>query len=83
MIVGSFLPLLHYGFYCHPGLQLFYSTSIVSLGSLAVYTTLAHKFSTPEYRPIRTSVFLALGLSAVIPVAHILAMYGVSTIHQV
>lgn len=78
MIVGSFLPMLHYGFYCHPHLQATYSILILSLGSLAMYTVLAPKFSTPAYRPIRASVFLALGLSAIFPVAHVLAMYGVS-----
>jgi adiponectin receptor len=79
MIVGSFLPMLHYGFYCHPHLQLFYSALILSLGSMAIYTVLARKFATPAYRSIRATVFLALGLSAIFPVAHILAMYGVST----
>lgn len=43
-----------------------------------MYTVMSRKYSTPAYRPIRTSVFLALGLSAIVPVAHIWAMYGVS-----
>jgi channel protein (hemolysin III family) len=76
MIVGSFLPMLHYGFYCHPRLQAAYMTMIVSLGAAATYTVLSKKFTSPAYRPIRTSVFLALGLSAIFPVAHIVAMYG-------
>lgn len=33
MIVGSFLPALHYGFYCHPRLQAMYAFMITSLGS--------------------------------------------------
>lgn len=78
MIVGSFLPMLHYGFYCHSHLQALYSTLILSLGSMAMYTVLNRKFASPAYRPIRTSVFLALGLSAIFPVAHVLSMYGVS-----
>jgi adiponectin receptor len=78
MIVGSFFPMLHYGYYCNPHLQLFYSLSILSLGGLATYTVVAPKFTTPAYRPIRTTVFLALGLSAIVPVAHICALYGVS-----
>lgn len=79
MIVGSFLPMVHYGFYCHPYLQLIYSFMILSLGAAAAYTVLSHKFTSPAYRPLRTSVFIALGLSAVFPVTHILAMYGVRT----
>lgn len=43
-----------------------------------MYTVMSRRYSTPAYRPIRTSVFLALGLSAIVPVAHICAMYGVS-----
>lgn len=82
MIVGSFLPLIHYGFHCHPHLQLLYSVMIVTLGGAAAYTVLAKKFSSPAYRPIRTSVFIALGLSAVFPVTHILAMYGHETVSR-
>jgi adiponectin receptor len=82
MIVGSFLPMIHYGFHCHPHLQLLYSIMIVSLGSAAAYTVLAQKFSSPAYRPIRTSVFIALGLSAIFPVTHILAMYGHETVSR-
>ncbi|PWN32913.1 HlyIII-domain-containing protein [Meira miltonrushii] len=80
MIVGSFLPMIHYGFHCHPNLQLLYSVMIVTLGGAAAYTVLAQKFSSPAYRPIRTSVFIALGLSAIFPVTHILAMYGHETV---
>lgn len=76
MIVGSFLPALHYGFYCHPHWQLFYGTCITTLGAGAMWTVLNAKYATPEYRPYRTAVFLALGLSAVVPVAHGLNLYG-------
>lgn len=82
MIVGSFLPMIHYGFHCHPNLQLLYSVMIVILGGAAAYTVLAQKFSSPAYRPIRTSVFIALGLSAIFPVTHILAMYGHETVSR-
>lgn len=70
--------MLHYGFYCHPHLQLIYSLSILSLGGFATYTVLSHKYATAAYRPVRTAVFVGLGLSAVFPVAHIVLMYGVS-----
>ncbi|KAK0546820.1 hypothetical protein OC845_004402 [Tilletia horrida] len=83
MIVGSFLPALHYGFYCHPHLQTLYATMIVSLGSLAMYTVVAAKYATPAYRPVRTTIFISLGLSAVIPVVHICAMYGYSTVSRI
>lgn len=76
MIVGSFLPALHYGFYCRPGWQLFYGSCITVLGAGAMWTVLNAKYATPEYRPYRTAVFLTLGLSAVVPVAHGVALYG-------
>lgn len=76
MIVGSFLPALHYGFYCRPRWQLLYGTSISILGAGAAYVVLAPHYSTPAYRPIRTAIFLALGLSGVVPVAHGTAIYG-------
>ncbi len=46
MIVGSFLPALHYGFYCHPHFQLAYSLAIVSLGGLAMYVVIAPSYAT-------------------------------------
>lgn len=82
MIVGSFLPALHYGFYCHPHYQLLYSLAISSLGALAMYVVLSPSYATPAYRPYRTAVFLVLGLSAVIPVAHVVQLYGYRTITE-
>ena len=82
MIVGSFLPALHYGFYCHPHYQLGYSIAISSLGALAMYVVLAPSYATPAYRPYRTAVFLVLGLSAVVPVAHVVQLYGYTTITE-
>ncbi|SYW77045.1 related to Adiponectin receptor 1 [Ustilago bromivora] len=82
MIVGSFLPALHYGFYCHPHFQLAYSSAIILLGGLAMYVVLAPSYATPAYRPYRTAVFLVLGLSAVVPVAHVVQLYGYRTITE-
>ncbi|SOV04563.1 related to Adiponectin receptor 1 [Ustilago sp. UG-2017a] len=82
MIVGSFLPALHYGFYCHPHFQLAYSSAIILLGGLAMYVVLVPSYATPAYRPYRTAVFLVLGLSAVVPVAHVVQLYGYRTITE-
>lgn len=82
MIVGSFLPALHYGFYCHPHFQLAYSVAISIMGTVAMYTVLAPRYATPKYRPYRTGVFLVLGLSAIIPVAHAISVYGYRTITE-
>ncbi|CAD6890425.1 unnamed protein product [Tilletia controversa] len=83
MIVGSFLPALHYGFYCHPQLQMHYTTMIVGLGGLAMYAVINPIYATPAYRPMRTAVFISLGLSAVFPVVHACAMYGYGTVSRI
>lgn len=80
MIVGSFLPALHYGFYCRPDLQVTYALAIAALGSLATWTVVSPRYATPEFRPYRTAIFLSLGLSAVIPVAHGYFLYGYQTL---
>lgn len=82
MIVGSFLPALHYGFYCHPHFQVAYSVAIIVMGAIAMYTVLAPHYATPKYRPYRTAVFLILGLSAIVPVAHAISVYGYRTITE-
>ncbi|PWZ00517.1 HlyIII-domain-containing protein [Testicularia cyperi] len=82
MIVGSFLPALHYGFYCHPEYQILYSVGVTLLGAAAMYTVIAPRYATPAFRPYRTAIFVALGLSAVFPVAHVVHFYGYDTITQ-
>jgi len=42
----------------------------------AAYFVLNPKYGTPEYRGTRTAVFLALGLSALIPVTHLIFTHG-------
>lgn len=40
------------------------------------------KFRSPEWRPIRAAMFVAMGLSAVVPVLHGLQLYGVAQLQQ-
>jgi adiponectin receptor len=42
----------------------------------AAYIVLSPHYATPAYRWARTTVFLALGLTAIVPVAHGLWLYG-------
>ncbi len=78
MICGSFVPALHYGFHCHSHIQAAYTVSILALGAVAIVFVIAPTYATPAYRPIRTAIFIALGLFAVVPVLHVVSMYGVS-----
>ncbi|KAF8221086.1 HlyIII-domain-containing protein [Tricholoma matsutake] len=76
LTVGSFYTTLYYGFYCEPLLQVFYLVSITLAGLGAAYTVLNPEYAKPTHRGSRTTVFISLGLSAVIPVSHLLLTHG-------
>uniref|UniRef100_A0A0W0FRI0 HlyIII-domain-containing protein n=1 Tax=Moniliophthora roreri TaxID=221103 RepID=A0A0W0FRI0_MONRR len=70
LTVGSFYPCLYYGFFCEPFFQVGYITSITLVGLGAAYIVLNPEYAKPTHRGARTKVFIALGLSAIVPVAH-------------
>lgn len=76
MIVGSFLPWLFYTLYCEKTLFRIYFSCICVLGVICIAFSLLEKFAQPDYRAIRASVFVALGLFAVIPVVHLSVKIG-------
>ncbi|CDS07996.1 hypothetical protein LRAMOSA01945 [Lichtheimia ramosa] len=79
LTVGSFYPLLYYGFHCHPTLQVIYLIIITILGVMTTAVALLKHFRTPAYRWMRTTLFLALGLFGIVPTAHDILLYGLST----
>ncbi|CAD7059877.1 unnamed protein product [Tilletia caries] len=48
-----------------------------------MYAVINPIYATPAYRPMRTAVFISLGLSAVFPVVHACAMYGYGTVSRI
>lgn len=76
LIMGSFVPWLYYGFYCHYQPKIIYLTVVTVLGFFSIVTSLWDKFSTPQLRPVRAGVFMAFGLSGVIPAIHYVYMEG-------
>ncbi|KDQ58613.1 hypothetical protein JAAARDRAFT_206498 [Jaapia argillacea MUCL 33604] len=76
LIVGSFFPCIYYGFYCDPHLQKLYLSIITVSGLGAAFIVLNPEYSRPTHRGARTKVFIALGLSAVLPVTHALVFHG-------
>ncbi|KAG0358498.1 hypothetical protein BGZ54_010395 [Gamsiella multidivaricata] len=76
LIVGSFYPAIFYGFYCFPVWQITYITLITAFGLATVITVIRPKFRTPQYRWVRSCMFLAMGLSAIFPVIHAIVLYG-------
>ncbi|BGP52915.1 hypothetical protein JCM8202_003997 [Rhodotorula sphaerocarpa] len=76
LISGTFVPLVHYGFYCDRHLRNTYIALIYTFSAATAATVLAPHARTPEYRRFRTWIFIALGLSAVFPVGHAIVRYG-------
>ncbi|RKF80992.1 ADIPOR-like receptor SPBC12C2.09c [Golovinomyces cichoracearum] len=76
LIVGSFIPSIFYGFYCHTNLQKLYWIMISTLGMACAAATIIDRFRTPAWRPYRATMFIGLGLSAVFPVLHGIKIFG-------
>ncbi|CAG2177372.1 unnamed protein product, partial [Oppiella nova] len=69
-IIGSMIPALYYGFYDNRVMYLTYITLGIVLCVISIVISLWDKFGEPKFRPFRTAVFLAFGLSNVIPGIH-------------
>lgn len=76
LIVGSFIPSIYYGFSCDPQLRDTYWAMITTIGAGCGITSMAPQFASPKWRLFRASMFVAMGLSAVVPVFHGLKIYG-------
>nr|KAJ3417708.1 hypothetical protein HK105_000897 [Polyrhizophydium stewartii] len=76
LIVGSFVPTIFYGFFCMPNLQAVYLTIFSLMGLGTIFITLLRRFSSPQYRYFRTSLFVALGVSGAIPLLHVVSIFG-------
>ncbi|KAK7398472.1 hypothetical protein QQX98_012159 [Neonectria punicea] len=82
LIVGSYFPALYYGFFCKPHLMEVYLWSICLLGLGCGLVSWIERFRTPTWRPYRTLMFVALGLSGVVPVIHGCMIYGVQGLDE-
>lgn len=76
LIVGSYVPALYYGFRCHPHLLELYLSMICILGLGCLAVSWIDRFRSPAWRPYRAMMFVGLGLSGVIPVAHAVVSDG-------
>ncbi|VAI44515.1 unnamed protein product [Triticum turgidum subsp. durum] len=57
---------------CHPPARVAYLSAITVLGALVVAVLLSPSCSSPRYRRLRATLFLAMGMSGVIPAVHAL-----------
>ncbi|KMP07813.1 adiponectin receptor protein 1 [Coccidioides immitis RMSCC 2394] len=76
LITGSFIPSIYYGFYCMPNLQILYWSMICALGLGCAIVSTIPRFRTPAWRPFRATMFVSMGLSAVFPLVHGVAVFG-------
>ena len=80
LIWGSFVSSLYYGFTCDAHLRNAYIAMITTIGLTCFYVSLKPNFRTSIWRPFRSSMFAAMGLSAVFPVLHGTWSYGLSNL---
>ncbi|KAF0906077.1 hypothetical protein E2562_009084 [Oryza meyeriana var. granulata] len=72
MIVASFVPPVYYAFLCHRPARVAYLSAISALGALVLGALLSPSCSSPRFRRLRAALFLAMGLSGVVPAVHAL-----------
>lgn len=82
LIWGSFVPSIYYGFSAEPGLVRLYWTMITTIGAGTLLAVLHPKFRSPEWRPLRAGMFVAMGLSAAFPVFHGWKLYGLAQLDR-
>lgn len=76
LTVGSFVPWLYYGFFCQQLAHLIYLVSIIILGTSCIIVSLWDQFAAPSFRPLRAGLFIALGLTGVVPACHLVLLEG-------
>ncbi|MBW0502845.1 hypothetical protein O181_042560 [Austropuccinia psidii MF-1] len=76
LTIGSFYPSIYYGFFCHRKLIVGYLTLITILGGFATYTVVTPHYRSSDGRKKRTLVFIALGLSGIVPIGHGIFCHG-------
>ncbi|KAF5303323.1 hypothetical protein FQA39_LY10062 [Lamprigera yunnana] len=76
LIMGSFVPWLYYGFYCHFKPKVVYLSGVCALGITSIMVSLWDKFSESAWRPFRAGVFMTFGLSGIVPAIHYGIMEG-------
>jgi len=75
LIVGSFVPVLYYGFYERPVVRGTYIGVMIALGSVLLGLCLTPMFHDERFRAVRTFLFTGLGLCGVVPITHMLIFY--------
>lgn len=78
LIATSMFSLIYFGMIDRPDYQWTFWAITGALGCVCATVSLVDQFRTPQWRPFRASMFVAYGLSGVLPVAAGYYVYGVS-----
>ncbi|KAL8811281.1 MAG: hypothetical protein Q9200_001916 [Gallowayella weberi] len=78
LTTSSFFPGVFYGFYCEPDVVRTYWSMIVFLGAVCTALLTVPGFQTVKWKHFRTAMFLAVGLSGVLPMSHAVRLFGVA-----
>ncbi|KAH6666364.1 hemolysin-III related-domain-containing protein, partial [Halenospora varia] len=73
---GSTIPSIYYGFYCDPNLQKLYWAAVSVLAAACAAAILVLRFQHLTFRLYRTSLYVSLGLSAIVFITHGLILHG-------
>jgi len=76
LITGSSCPLVFFGFYCQPAIWLRYNAAITLFAATTIYLVSSPTYRDTDYRGLRTTIFLCLGFSGLVPIVHHTVTYG-------
>ena len=76
LVTGSSIPCLYYSYYCSQFPRYFHTTIVIILCVACMCVSLWEKFTTPQYRTLRTLVFVTFGLYGVIPAVEVIYREG-------
>jgi adiponectin receptor len=78
LIEASMISMIYYGLFEDTTLRLVFWALTSGLGVVCAIISLADKFRTPDWRPFRAAMFVAYGLSGILPIFAGIYIYGVS-----
>ncbi|KAK6454043.1 hemolysin-III related-domain-containing protein [Scheffersomyces xylosifermentans] len=76
LITCSLISIVLFSFYDKPLHKYFFVALFIVLGSICTVMTLNPKFASPEYRPLRSLMFILFGLSGTLPVLAAIQLFG-------
>jgi len=72
LIAGSTVPLIHYGFFCQPTLQIVYLVVDILTGVSGCFVSLLPTFRQIKFRQLRVVLFFCVASAGAVPLTHML-----------